>query len=74
MITDTIAAVASAMSPSGIGIIRISGPESMDVIDRIYKSTNDNKKIKDVHTHTIHYGFIVDKGDVIDEVLVMIMR
>ena len=74
MITDTIAAVASAMSPSGIGIIRISGPESMDVIARIYKSTNDNKKIKDVHTHTIHYGFIVDKGDVIDEVLVMIMR
>lgn len=74
MIIDTIAAVASAMSPSGIGIIRISGPESMDVIDRIYKSTNDNKKIKDVHTHTIHYGFIVDKGDVIDEVLVMIMR
>lgn len=74
MITDTIAAVASAMSPSGIGIIRISGPESMEVIDRIYKSPNDKKKIKDVHTHTIHYGFIVDKGDVIDEVLVIIMR
>lgn len=74
MITDTIAAVASAMSPSGIGIIRISGPESMEVIDRIYESPNDKKKIKDVHTHTIHYGFIVDKGDVIDEVLVIIMR
>lgn len=74
MTTDTIAAIASAMSPSGIGIIRISGSESMDVISRIYQSKNERKNIKDVNTHTIHYGFIVDNNEVIDEVLVMIMR
>ena len=74
MITDTITAIASAMSPSGIGIIRISGPESMDVINRIYKSKNGKKKIKEVASHTIHYGFIMDGETVIDEVLVMIMQ
>lgn len=74
MKTETIAAIASAVSPSGIGIIRISGPDSMEVIDRIYQSKNGKKKIKDVHTHTIHYGYIVDKDVFIDEVLVIIMR
>ena len=74
MRTDTIAAIATAMSPSGIGIIRISGPESMDVINRIYKSKNGKKKIKEVSSHTIHYGFIMDGETVIDEVLVMIMK
>lgn len=74
MITDTITAIASAMSPSGIGIIRISGPESMDVINRIYKSKNGKKKIKEVSSHTIHYGFIMDGETVIDEVLVMVMK
>lgn len=74
MKTDTIAAVASAMSPSGIGIIRISGQESMDVIGRIYRSKKGLKKIKDVKSHTIHYGFIIDGEVTVDEVLVMIMR
>lgn len=74
MIKDTITAIASAMSPSGIGIIRISGPDVMDVIDRIYRSKNGKKRIKEVSSHTIHYGFIVDGEAVIDEVLVMIMR
>ena len=74
MISDTITAIASAMSPSGIGIIRISGPDSMDVINRIYRSKNGKKKIKEVPSHTIHYGFIMDGETVIDEVLVMIMQ
>jgi len=74
MVTDTITAIASAMSPSGIGIIRISGPDSMDVINRIYRSKNGKKKIKEVPSHTIHYGFIMDGETVIDEVLVMIMQ
>lgn len=74
MITDTIAAISSAMSPSGIGIIRISGSDSMDIIEKIYKSKKNNKKIKDVDSHTIHYGFIVDGENTIDEALVMIMK
>ncbi|MDO4339707.1 MAG: tRNA uridine-5-carboxymethylaminomethyl(34) synthesis GTPase MnmE [Eubacteriales bacterium] len=70
----TIAAISTAMSASGIGIIRISGEESMDVISRIYRSKGGKKKIKEVPTHTIHYGYIYDGEELIDEVLVMVMR
>lgn len=70
----TIAAIATAMSPSGIGIIRISGPQAMDVISRIYGSKGGRKKIKEVDSHTIHYGYIYDEGEIVDEVLVMIMK
>ena len=42
----TIAAISTAVSASGIGIIRISGPEAMDVISRIYRSKGGKKKIK----------------------------
>ena len=57
----TIAAISTAVSASGIGIIRISGPEAMDVISRIYRSKGGKKKIKEVPTHTIHYGYIYDE-------------
>ena len=70
----TIAAISTAMSASGIGIVRISGDEAMDVISRIYRSKNGKKNIREVKSHTIHYGFIYDGEDVVDEVLVMIMR
>ena len=70
---DTIAAISTAMTNSGIGIVRISGEEAFDIIKRIYKG----KKYKDlskVKSHTIHYGYIMDGEETIDEVLVMIMR
>ena len=70
----TIAAISTAMSASGIGIVRISGDEAMEVISRIYRSRNGKKNIREVQSHTIHYGFIYDGEDVVDEVLVMIMR
>lgn len=70
----TIAAISTAMSASGIGIIRISGEEAMEVIARIYRSKGGKKQIKNVPTHTIHYGYIYDGDELIDEVLVMIMR
>lgn len=70
----TIAAISTAVSASGIGIIRISGPEAMDVIARIYHSKGGKKQIKEVPTHTIHYGYIYDGEEAVDEVLVMIMR
>ena len=71
---DTIAAIASAMTNSGIGIVRISGQESLSIIDQIYQSKNGNKKLSEVTSHTIHYGYICDQGKVIDEVMVLIMR
>lgn len=70
----TIAAISTAMSASGIGIVRISGEDSMDVISKIYRSKSGKKKIKEVPTHTIHYGYIYDGDELIDEVLVMIMK
>ncbi len=70
---DPIAAVATAMTASGIGIIRISGPESRNITGKIYRSKGGKKKIEEVASHTINYGFIWDKEELIDEVLVMVM-
>lgn len=70
----TIAAISTAMSASGIGIVRISGEDSLKVISKIYRSKKGKKKIEEVPTHTIHYGFICDGEEVIDEVLVMVMK
>ena len=70
----TIAAISTAMSASGIGIVRISGEDAMEVISRIYRSKGGKKRIKEVPSHTIHYGYIYDGEELIDEVLVMIMR
>lgn len=74
MKTDTIAAIATAMSNSGIGIIRISGPDAIEVADKIYRSKNNKKKLCDQKTHTIHYGYIYDGDELIDEVMVAIMK
>lgn len=74
MKTDTIAAIATAMSSSGIGIIRISGDEAFTVIDQIFRSPKHEKKLSGVESHTVHYGFIYDGEEKIDEVLVLIMR
>lgn len=70
----TIAAISTAMSASGIGIVRISGEDAMNVIARIYRSKNGRKNIKKVKTHTIQYGYIYDGDETVDEVLVMVMR
>lgn len=68
---NTIAAISTGMSNSGIGIVRISGEDAFKIIDRIYKG---KEKISESQSHTIHYGFIQDGLDTIDEVLVSIMR
>ena len=70
---DTIAAIATAMTNSGIGIVRMSGTEAFDIIQKIYKGKN-NKNLSEVKSHTIHYGYIMDGEETIDEVLVMIMK
>lgn len=76
MKSDTIAAIATAVSDSGIGIIRISGDEAIDIADKIYRSKKNNKRLKDVKSHTINYGFIVDasNNELIDEVMVAVMK
>lgn len=76
MIYDTIAAVATPMSPSGIGIIRISGEKAIQVVDKLFISKKKDKKLINVKTHTLHYGYITDPKTLqrVDEVLVSIMR
>ena len=73
-VVDTIAAIATASGNSGIGIIRVSGDEAIEIVDKIFKSVNSEKKLVNVKSHTINYGHIVDNDKVIDEVLVSVMN
>ena len=74
MIKDTIAAIATAMSSSGIGIVRMSGPDSFEIIDKIFQPKKAGKKLSNEKGYSLHYGFIKDGEDFIDEVLVLAMR
>lgn len=75
MKTDTIAAIATALSDSGIGIIRVSGDEAVEIIDRIYRNKRNEKTLAKYDSHTIHYGYITEEeGAVIDEVMVSVMK
>jgi len=74
MITDTIAAIATSVSDSGIGIIRISGDDAFEVADHIFHPKKGNKKVSEMESHTIHYGYISDGSEIIDEVLLLVMR
>ena len=72
---DTIAAISTPLGEGAIGIVRLSGPEALAIIDELFKSPS-GKKLADVPSHTIHYGHIVDKetNQVIEEVMVSVMR
>ena len=74
MNTTTIAAIATAVSPAGLSVIRISGEEAFSIIDKIYRSKSGHKKLSEQQSHTIHYGYIYDGEEMIDEVLVLLMR
>ena len=73
MNTETIAAIATAMSSSGIGIVRISGDEAFDIIKKIFRKKN-KKTLETIESHVVHYGFIYDGEEEIDEVLVIFMK
>ncbi len=72
--TDTIAAAATAMGSAGIGIIRISGPEAFAVLEKVFRPKNEKKVMREQSGYTVHYGMAVDGDQVLDEVLVMLMR
>lgn len=73
MKNTTIAAIATPHGTGGISVIRISGEESINICDKVF-CAKSKKPLKDAKTHTIHYGNIVANSDVIDEVLVSVMR
>lgn len=66
---DTICAISTSIGIGAISIVRITGPEAIDIVDKVFSGDLKNKE-----THTIHYGHIIDNGNVVDEVLVMLMR
>lgn len=74
MNTDTIAAIATAMSNSGIGIIRVSGNESIEIVDHVFKNSKKENSLKRYKSHTIHYGFIYDEDRMLDEVMVSVFK
>ena len=71
--SETIAAVATALNDSGIGIVRVSGDDAVKIVNRIYRSPG-KKKLVDFESHTINYGFIYDEEELIDEVMVSIFK
>ncbi|MFI3200016.1 MAG: tRNA uridine-5-carboxymethylaminomethyl(34) synthesis GTPase MnmE [Eubacteriales bacterium] len=71
---DTIVAIATALSNAGIGIIRISGEDAFVVANKIFRSKSNKQTLLDYKTHTIHYGFIYDDEELIDEVMISIMK
>lgn len=71
---DTIAAIATAMTNAGIGIIRISGTEAVHIADQMIRLKGKKKKISECGTHTIHYGFVMDGERIVDEVMAVIMK
>lgn len=73
-LSDTIAAISTGMTNSGIGIVRISGSEALAVADAIFRSYKGKKKVSEMKSHTIHYGYIMDRETVVDEVLLSVMK
>ena len=73
-VTDTIAAISTSAGNSGIGIIRVSGEEAIEIVDKIFKSNKKGKRLCDVNSHTVHYGYIVDGKKTLDQVLVIVMK
>lgn len=72
MRTDTIAAIATAMAGSGIGIVRISGEDAVSITDKIFRMPGGGL-LSEKPSHTIHYGHICDGDEVVDEVMVLLM-
>ena len=73
MKTETIAAIATSLSESGISIIRLSGTEAISIADKIFYSES-GKKVTGFKSHTLHYGFIKEQEEIVDEVILSVMK
>ncbi|MBI5124076.1 MAG: tRNA uridine-5-carboxymethylaminomethyl(34) synthesis GTPase MnmE [Candidatus Omnitrophica bacterium] len=72
-IDDTIAALSTPIGEGGIGIVRMSGPDAIKIADKIFVS-KDGRKPSEFETYTVHYGHVVDGPEIVDEVLLTVMR
>ena len=68
--TDTICSISTSLGTGAISIIRLSGPESINLVNKIFTG----KDLNQVESHTIHYGYIKYQNEIIDEVLITIMK
>lgn len=71
---DTIVAIATGMTSGGISIIRVSGCEAFNICDKLFVSSKGTKSLHEMKTHSIHYGHIVIKNEILDEVLLSVMK
>lgn len=73
MVEDTIAAIATALGEGSIAVVRVSGPDAIGTVAKVFKSGTD---LRDAPSHTVHYGWVVDRDNdiVLDEVLVTVMK
>ena len=69
---DTIAAIATPLQPSGLGVIRVSGEQAVSAVEALFKT--NGKPLKKTETHKLVHGWIIDDGKFIDKVLVVVMR
>ena len=74
MLNDTICAIATAPSNSGISIIRVSGQNALDIVDLLFVNPSHKHILKSIESHTISYGFLLDGNEVVDEVLVSFFK
>ena len=71
---ETIVAISTAMTNSGIGIIRVSGDESIQIVNKVFVPKNKNKTVNKVKSYTAIYGNVVDEKEIIDECIVLVMK
>jgi len=73
MIDDTIAAISTPIGVAGIGIVRVSGRDAVNIVEKIFHSPRDRKP-GEARNHSMLYGYIKQEGKIVDEVLVSVMR
>ena len=73
-LTDTICAIATGMGNAGIGIIRISGSEAINIASKVFKPANDNKVVKTMKSYTAAFGGVYDGDNMIDEGILLLMK
>lgn len=74
MENNTIVAIATALSNSGIGIIRMSGENAISIADQIFRNGKLDRKLMTYKSHTIHYGYIMKEDEILDEVMITVLK
>lgn len=74
---DTISAISTPLGEGGISVIRLSGTNTFAIIEKVFSKSKDGFKsinIKEINSHTIHFGYLYDGDNIVDEVLISIFK